>query len=176
MRIHLFGASGSGTTTLGRALATRLRCPHFDTDDYYWVRTDPPFRTKRPPEERVALLRRDLEPQAWVLSGSMVSWGDPLVHRFTLAVFVYTAPGVRLARLRQRERSRYGSRIEEGGDMHQQHREFIDWARAYDEPRTDLRSKLIHEAWMEKLACRVLHLDGALPIVQLVEMVMLTLE
>ena len=26
-RIHILGASGSGTTTLGRALATRLQCP-----------------------------------------------------------------------------------------------------------------------------------------------------
>jgi adenylate kinase family enzyme len=169
MRIHIFGASGSGTTTLGNALANRLGCPHFDADDYYWVRTEPPFRTKRPPEERVALLRKDLEAQAWVLSGSMVRWGDPLVHRFTAAVFVYTAPAVRLERLRERERSRYGSRIEEGGDMHQQHREFIDWARAYDEPRTDLRSKLIHEAWIEKLTCRVMRFDGALPVAQLVE-------
>jgi predicted kinase len=33
-RLHLLGASGSGTTTLGRALAQRLGCPHFDTDDW----------------------------------------------------------------------------------------------------------------------------------------------
>ena len=33
-RLHTLGASGSGTTTLGRALAERLQCPHFDTDDY----------------------------------------------------------------------------------------------------------------------------------------------
>jgi len=37
-RIHILGASGSGTTTLGRALAERLQCPHFDTDDYFWLR------------------------------------------------------------------------------------------------------------------------------------------
>jgi adenylate kinase family enzyme len=34
-RIHLIGASGSGTTTLGRALAQRLGYPHFDTDHYF---------------------------------------------------------------------------------------------------------------------------------------------
>ena len=32
-RIHILGASGSGTT-LGRALVEYIQCPHFDTDDY----------------------------------------------------------------------------------------------------------------------------------------------
>ena len=41
-RIHILGASGSGTTALGQALAEHLRCPHFDTDDYFWLPTDPP--------------------------------------------------------------------------------------------------------------------------------------
>jgi adenylate kinase family enzyme len=171
-RIHVFGASGSGTTTLGRALATRLGCPHFDADDYYWVSTDPPFRTKRPPEERMELLRKDLRPPAWVLSGSMVIWGDPLIHLFTAAVFVYTSATVRFQRLLERERTRYGERIEPGGDMHRQHGEFMQWASSYDEPRTDLRSKRVHEAWIEKLACKVLRVDGARPVEQLVDVVM----
>ena len=42
-RIHILGASGSGTTALGQALAEHLRCPHFDTDDYFWLPTDPPY-------------------------------------------------------------------------------------------------------------------------------------
>ena len=32
-RIHITGASGTGTTTLGRALAQELRCAHFDSDN-----------------------------------------------------------------------------------------------------------------------------------------------
>ena len=46
-RLHILGASGSGTTTLGRALAERLTYLHFDTDDYYWLSTDPPFTAQR---------------------------------------------------------------------------------------------------------------------------------
>jgi hypothetical protein len=41
-RIHILGAAGSGTPTLGRTLAERLQYPHFDTDAYFWVPTDPP--------------------------------------------------------------------------------------------------------------------------------------
>ena len=64
------GASGSGTTTLARALATRWSVPHADADDYFWVPTAPPFRRKRPPEQRVALMEQVFVPrEAWVLSG-----------------------------------------------------------------------------------------------------------
>jgi adenylate kinase family enzyme len=41
-RIHIFGASGSGTSTFGRALAAELSIRFFDADDYYWLDTDPP--------------------------------------------------------------------------------------------------------------------------------------
>jgi adenylate kinase family enzyme len=38
VRVHIFGASGSGTTTLGRTLAERLGVRFFDGDDYFWER------------------------------------------------------------------------------------------------------------------------------------------
>ncbi|WZB64776.1 hypothetical protein WJ971_17465 [Achromobacter xylosoxidans] len=47
-RIHLFGASGCGATTLGAALGQRLGVPHLEADDYYWLPTDPPFTDKYP--------------------------------------------------------------------------------------------------------------------------------
>ena len=61
-RIHILGASGSGTTTLGRALAERLQYPHFDTDDYFWLPTDPPYTQQRARTERAQLLMDDLTP------------------------------------------------------------------------------------------------------------------
>ncbi|MCY1465501.1 hypothetical protein D9M71_836530 [compost metagenome] len=59
-RIYISGASGAGVSTLGAALADRLRVPHIDVDDYYWYPTDPPFEKSRPPEERLVLLKRVL--------------------------------------------------------------------------------------------------------------------
>ena len=44
--IHIFGASGCGTTTLGAAVAEKLALTHFDVDDFYWRLTDPPFVEK----------------------------------------------------------------------------------------------------------------------------------
>lgn len=54
--IHIFGASGSGTTTLGRELSRLLGFRLLDTDDFYWMPTDPKFTVKRPPEQRVELM------------------------------------------------------------------------------------------------------------------------
>lgn len=87
-RIHIMGASGSGTTSLAVEMATRYGHRHLDTDDFFWMRTDPPFRMKRPAEERLALLRPAFcEATSWVLSGSICGWGDPLIPEFALAVF-----------------------------------------------------------------------------------------
>jgi adenylate kinase family enzyme len=46
-RIHIAGASGSGVTSLGRALANALASSHHDTDDYFWLPTTPPYRLQR---------------------------------------------------------------------------------------------------------------------------------
>lgn len=35
--IHILGASGVGTSTLGVALSKHLPHTHLDTDDYYWT-------------------------------------------------------------------------------------------------------------------------------------------
>ena len=74
-RVAIVGASGSGTSTLGLALAARLRHPHVDADTLFWLPTDPPFTTRRPRDERQALLFQSLPVAGqWVFSGSAVEW------------------------------------------------------------------------------------------------------
>jgi adenylate kinase family enzyme len=160
--IHLFGASGSGTTTLGRRLAAAIGGRHLDTDAYYWLGSDPPFTEKRSPADRVAMIERDVDGQpTWVLSGSLCGWGDPLLPRFTLAVFLHLDPELRMARLLERERRRYGPRILPGGDLHAQHLAFLEWTRSYDYACAPVRSLDLHERWMARLPCPVLRLDAS---------------
>lgn len=52
-RVLIVGASGTGTTTLGRALANEWSVPHADVDDYFWEPTEPPYTTKRGPRSRL---------------------------------------------------------------------------------------------------------------------------
>lgn len=162
-RIHITGAACAGVTTLGRALATRLDLPQADVDGFYWQPTDPPFTTKRPPAERLALIRAALGQQGWVLSGSMDGWGEELAASADLVVFVVAPTPIRLLRLRARERARYGDRINPGGDMHRIHTEFAQWAAGYDEPGFRGRNRKRHEDWLAGLNQPVLRLDGRSP-------------
>jgi adenylate kinase family enzyme len=160
-RIHLTGASGSGTTTLGRALAERLGVPHFDTDGYFWLPTEPLFQEQREVLERIAMLSTDLDRRdGWVLSGSLMGWGDVFIPSFDLVVFLSVPSAVRLARLRERERQRYGAKIEPGGTQHEGHTAFMDWAAGYDDGNFTGRSRQRHEQWLAGLPCSVVRLEG----------------
>ena len=167
--IHIFGASGSGTTTLGRALAADMGLVHMDTDHYYWLPTDPKFTTKRPIEERLRLMNADIDAaqRGVVISGSLMGWGDPLIPRFTHVIRLNTPTKVRIERLRAREYAHFGERIREGGDMHQNHLDFLDWAAQYDTGDVTMRSKACHDQWMKQLLCPQVIAPGDMPLDEL---------
>jgi len=159
--IHIFGGSGSGTSTLAKKLCDELGYYHMDTDDYYWMPTEQKYTVKRPPEERVQLMLKDINAfDNVVISGSLTDWGDALIPYFTLAVRIEIDPAVRIARLMQRERERYGSRIDPDGDRYQQYIEFVEWAKSYDTGGIEIRSKAKHDAWQKLLQCELLIVDG----------------
>lgn len=159
--IHIFGASGSGTTTLGKKICEELGYTQMDTDDYFWMPTEPKYTHKRPKSERVELMKNDINNlEDVVISGSLTDWGDELIPYFTLAIRIEMEQSIRIARLVKREKERYGLRIEPNGDMYQQHMEFVEWAKSYDNGGLDIRSKAMHDELEKKFQCRVLHLDG----------------
>ena len=141
-------SSGAGVTTLGRALADTLAISHHDTDDYYWQPTSPPYRDKRAIADRLRLMRElFLDRVAWVLSGSLDGWGDPLIPLFDLVVFVPVPTEVRLQRLREREARRFGAdAVAVGGWRYREREEFIEWASRYDDGAREGRNLKRHEA------------------------------
>lgn len=164
-RVHILGASGSGTTTLGEAVAKRLGAPLFDSDSYFWLPSDPPFVSVRPQPQRLMLLLRDLPSQGgWVHSGSAIGWAKPLEPLYDLIVYLHLDPALRLARLKRREHARYGSRIAPDGDMTHTHAAFMKWAASYDTAGVEQRSRAAHEAWLARQTAPVLRLDAAQPI------------
>jgi hypothetical protein len=172
-RIHILGASGSGTSTLGAALARRLGVPHADSDSLYWLPTNPPYTTPRPADDRQTLLLRMLPVDGhWVFSGAATKWAAPLESHYDLVVFLRLDPAVRMVRLRRREAARYGARILPGGDMAAINAAFIVWAEAYDTAGS-LRSGLVtHEAWLMDQPAPVLRLDSLAPVEALVAAVL----
>ncbi|RKD30140.1 P-loop NTPase family protein [Lacrimispora algidixylanolytica] len=168
--IHIYGASGSGTSTLGEEISKRYDYFHMDTDDYYWLPTDPRFSKKRSIEERLFLMKRDIKAHdAVVITGSLVDWGDELIPYFDLAIRVVTDQSVRLERIHMREKERFGPRIETGGDMFEQHVEFMNWAAKYDTGDVSMRSKANHDEWQKRLMCRQIEVDGGKPMEEIMK-------
>ena len=172
-RIHITGASGSGTTTLGAALAERLTVPHFDTDDFYWYPSRPEFERKRPVKERIRLLRAALlGAPGWVLSGSLNPWGNELASEFDQVVSLYVPPEQRLRRSLERERKRYGHTIDPSGSNYAKHIAFMNWSSRYDVVNTKGRSLTGHRAWLATLPSKVVEIYGTPTLEQSVEAVL----
>ncbi len=163
--IHIYGASGSGTSTIGRFLCDNSGYFFMDTDDYFWEPTNPPYTTKRAVSDRIAKMKKDIEKyDTVVISGSLVDWGDVLIPFFTLAIRVNTDTAIRIERLKKRERAHFGNRIDAGGDMYENHQKFLEWAASYDNGGLDMRSKAKHDEWEKLLPCPRIILDGSLPL------------
>jgi adenylate kinase family enzyme len=150
-RVLILGASGTGTTTLGRAVGNDLSFRVFDTDDYYWLPSTPPFQRKQDPEVRLATLIQDLKVTSRaIISGSILNWGARLEDSLSLIVFLTVPTAVRIARLEMREMRLYG-RVDP---------EFLAWAAQYDEGKMSGRSREKHEQWLSQRACPVLRIEG----------------
>ncbi|QQA43165.1 hypothetical protein [Pelagovum pacificum] len=170
IRVHITGASGSGTTTLGRALAQDWSVPCHDTDDFYWLPTDPAYTIKRDPHQRLDLMEQMFLPRpGWVLSGSLLGWGDTITPSFDIVIFMTLDPATRMDRLREREARRLGGDATFPGPVRDRYLAFLDWARRYDDPAFTGRSRATHERWLSTLSCPILRLDSRKPVDDLVK-------
>ena len=107
---------------------------------------DPPFVKSLPHEERVKILTAAMEKyQKCVISGSLCGWGDVFIPKFDLVIFIDTPADIRIKRLEKREAERFGDRIRSGGDMYDNHIDFIKWAKSYDTNDPPERCRKLHE-------------------------------
>jgi len=151
MRLLITGASGSGTTTLGRAVAEELNAPFFDSDDYFWLPSQPLYQQKRDPASRLALIVEHLaKAPTSVTAGSVINWGLEVEELFSLIVFLVVPPELRLARLRERETARFGK----------PDADFLDWAAEYDNGSSDVNSRAGDERWIAARSCPAIRIEG----------------
>ena len=173
MKILLFGASGSGTTTLGNKIEKRTDFKHLDVDDYYWRKTNPPYQVKTPLIERNENLKADfINFENVVISGSMVSWGKEWETAFDLAVFIRLENTERMERLKKREIERYGKKLITDKNIQQNSKVFLEWADQYEKPNFNGRSLKIHTDWIALLNCKTLTIDGKKELDEKVETVL----
>ncbi len=178
MKIHIFGASGSGVTTLGDALSNQLNIPYFDSDHYFWEASNTPFTKRRKPIERNQLVQTALQQQEdWILGGSIVNWGAEVFPTFDLIVFLWIPSAIRMERLKKRELERYGDIIFTDLERNRLFNEFIAWAKDYDED-TGIATRTLnaHQNWIAKQTIPVLTLKGDHSTTQRMEMIMAQLS
>lgn len=156
--IHITGASGSGTTTLGKALSAVTPYIHFDTDDFFWKTK---YTAAYPLETRMRLLEQATVPDGrWILSGSITNWGNAILPRFDLVIFLSIPDDLRLQRLEEREQERYGDEILPGGPRHREYTDFMNWAAQYETGGVNVRSRVGHEEWLMLLTCPIVRIEG----------------
>lgn len=177
MKILLFGASGSGTTTLGNEIEKRTDFKHLDADNYYWKKTVPPFQEKIPLIERNEKLKADFfKYEHVVVSGSMVSWGKEWETAFDLAVFIRLDNNERMQRLKKREMERYGEKLLTDKKIQETSKAFLEWANQYEKPEFSGRSLKVHNDWIELLDCKVLRIDGQMELIKKLEILLDEIE
>lgn len=164
-RIHILGASGSGTTTMAKAISLKYGYFHMDTDNYFWENTQIPFTKKRSINERLEMMKKDLNKHANVVSsGIFYPWGDELKHYFDYIICLDTDADIRKDRLIEREWRMFGDRMLVGGDMHEQFKRFLKWALNYDLNVNDDISRKKTEDWLKNVPGKVIRLDGSIKI------------
>jgi adenylate kinase family enzyme len=160
--IILLGANGSGKSTLGRELARALSFAHFDVEDYWFHRTDIPYTSIRPAEERNEMLLSDIRKHgSFVLSGDISGWSDEPLAVFDLAVFLAAPTEIRVKRIEDREHARWGDRVREGGDMYESQREFREFASTRDVARLEQSAS--------EYPCPLLRVDSTKALKQIVD-------
>jgi adenylate kinase family enzyme len=99
-RINVIGGSGSGKTTVGRALAARLLVPFIEIDQLHWDRY--PRWTLPPLDEFRLRVDEATRGDRWVIDGSYGKVRDIVWSRADTVVWLDVSFALRLARVLSR--------------------------------------------------------------------------
>lgn len=172
--IAIIGLNGAGKSTLAHVLAKKLHYFEIDVEDYYFpeqrssrinaleVRTSAdvsfiPYLSPRAKSEVEFAIRKDINcnPQ-FVLSGVSLNWSESILSQIDIVFYLHVSLSERLRRIRSREAQRFGSRILPGGDMYEQHNEFLN--------KIENRSEQEITRSLENLSCPVVNVEEILPL------------
>ena len=172
--IAIIGLNGAGKSTLAHVLAKKLHYFEIDVEDYYFPeqrssrinalegRTSAdvsfiPYLSPRAKSEVEFAIRKDINcnPQ-FVLSGVSLNWSESILSQIDIVFYLHVPLSERLRRIRSREAQRFGSRILPGGDMYEQHNEFLN--------KIENRSEQEITRSLENISCPVVDVEEILPL------------
>jgi len=172
MKIQIIGASGTGKSTLGKAIGRKTGVFWIDTDRYLWKDED--FTENYPILDRLKLYQNDMSNHSdYIVSGSVHSWNPQGFQDRELLVLLTIDEIIRMKRLYDREYVRYGERMLPGGDHYELTREFLNWCQTYlTEDENAICSLACHKLRLREAACKTLILDGNQPVEALCDVVL----
>lgn len=172
MILNIFGSSGSGSTTLAKKIAREHQFNLIDVDDYLWKKTRIPFSERYTNQEAKELIQEAIsEHEHHVISGSLVGICDDLKPQIDLFLYINLDINLRLKRIHEREVTRFGSRVLEGGDLYSQHQEFLKWVSEYDSNSEEERSRRQHLLWLDDVTVPVFKVTEELTMDELLKLV-----
>ena len=150
----ILGPAGSGKTTLGKFVADKMEIAFLDIDEYIWRNdTEKPYSVMYSKEEKISNLMEAVQKaKEFVMAGSMSSFHEYFDPMFLLAVYLTADAKVRVKRIHEREQKEFGDRILPGGDMYEEHQQFLNDAANYDGNAASC-NKSQHELWLNQIGC-----------------------
>jgi len=162
MKILIFGASGSGTSTLSRLLESKQpKYKQIESDDIFWLQTERPYTQRREVGQRNSMLLNEITSRDnVVVAGSIFHWDDVFFTVFDLVVFMYLPSNIRIPRLIARDRQRYGTQLDTDPITIDIHQKFIDWASNYDNVNYKSTNIKQHEDYINLLTTPIIRIQG----------------
>lgn len=164
--IIICGLNGVGKSTLGKALAEKLKLHFIDNEDLYFPKTDPerPYASPRSRSEVESLLLQQIKMHGRFLFASVKGdYGEAVTSCFQYAVLIQVPRQIRLQRVRDRSFQRFGPRMLPGGDLHDSEEHFFQLVESRPESTV--------EEWAQSLSCPVIRVDRTRPVAENISLI-----
>ena len=153
--ILICGLNGSGTSTLGKALAEKLEFYFVDIEDLYFSKETPnyDYSSPRTREEVEKLLFSEIKAhENFVFASVKGDYGENIYPFFRYAVLIGVSKDIRIQRVINRSFQKFGNRMLIGGDLHEQEEKYFDFVKS--------RSENTVEEWIQSMKCPIIRIDG----------------
>ena len=141
MIIHVMGASGTGTSTIGELLGKELDFDVIESDFYKWEQTIPEFQIMRPIEESNKLLIDKIkESKNLIITGSLHS-NSVTFDYIDLIVYLKCHTFIRMRRIKKRDIQFGRNSLKQEGEIKENFLGFLFLAKNYNKLGLDKRSR-----------------------------------
>ena len=161
--IVLVGLNGSGKSTLAKYAGKKLGFDVLEVEDY-WFEKQHDYRNPRTSSETSQLMMDAIaqSTNGFIIGGNISSLSKKLVLKLSLIVYVDVEKELRIQRVIQRDKERYGS-LEKGTSLYNERQDFLNFVQS--------RTPDVIFSWMERINIPVIKIDGKATLEQNTEII-----